>query len=389
MGLHYSPEDKVDLFADSLESSFQENPEPYDDDFIDHVEDKEWKHALITVIPKPGKDKRFTENYRPISLISSLGKIFEKILLKKINSHCEEYHIIPDFQHGFRQQTSPQHQLLRVTNHIINGQRPILASTPQGSILSPALYNIYTSDFPSDNNTTVCLFADDAAILCTKRTAEDAVLHMQQYIMQLELWLTKWRIAINTDKTHAIVFRKQRTHNSPPTLQIFNQTIDWTFETKYLGLILNDKLTYSSHFKEITKKYWKKLYSLNDIIGRKSKLSLKNRLFVYKQYVRPLLLYGCAIWGSAGYVHIDNLQRLQNKALRTIARVPRFLPRYILHEELRVEPIHTIIAELASNFHSSIPYHNNATINSQNHFRNLPPSTHRMPHTASSLISSF
>ncbi|GFV16302.1 probable RNA-directed DNA polymerase from transposon X-element [Trichonephila clavipes] len=189
MGLHYSPEDKVDLFADSLESSFQENPEPYDDDFIDHVEEKvdrflhrnarrhtapltspheimniilqlpnkkapgkdgiknialkalplnaitnitkiinsclqlnyfpqEWKHALITVIPKPGKDKRFPENYRPIS---SIGKIFEKILLKKINSHCEENNIIPDFQHGFRQQTSTQHQLLRVTNHIING----------------------------------------------------------------------------------------------------------------------------------------------------------------------------------------------------------------------------------------------------------------------------
>ncbi|GFW19570.1 probable RNA-directed DNA polymerase from transposon BS [Trichonephila clavipes] len=522
MGLHYSPEDKVDLFADSLESSFQENPEPYDDDFIDHVEEKvdrflhrnsrrhtapltspqeimdiilqlpnkkapgkdgiknialkalplnaitnitkiinsclqlnyfpqEWKHALITVIPKPGKDKKFTENYRPISLISSLGKIFEKILLKKINSHCEENQIIPDFQHGFRQQTSTQHQLLRVTNHIINGynsktitvglfldvkkafdrmwhdgliykmiifnfptylikiihsylnnrtfnvkynnvhssQRPILASTPQGSILSPALYNIYTSDFPTDNNTTVCLFADDAAILCTKKSAEEAVIHMQNYIMKLELWLTKWRIAINTEKTNAIEFRKQRTQNSPPTLQIFNQTIEWTFETKYLGLILNDKLTYSSHFKEITKKFWKKLYSLNDIIGRKSKLSLKNRLFVYKQYVRPLLLYGCAIWGSAGYVHIDNLQRLQNRELRTIARAPRFLPRYILHEELRVEPIHTIIAELASNFHSSIPYHHNATINSQNNYRNLPPSTHRMLHNASSLISSF
>ncbi|GFU79073.1 probable RNA-directed DNA polymerase from transposon BS [Trichonephila clavipes] len=276
MGLHYSPEDKVDLFADSLESSFQENPEPYDDTFIDHVEEKvdrflhrkdgiknialkalplnaitnitkiinsclqlnyfpqEWKHALITVIPKPGKDKRFPENYR---LISSLGKIFEKILLNKINSHCEENSKILVFQHGFGQQTSTQHQLLRVTNHITNGynnrtytvglfldvkkafdrmwhdgliykmiifnfptylikiihsyldnrtfnvkynnvhsnQRPILASTPQGSILSPALYNIYTSDFPTANNTSVCLFADDAAILCTQNTVEEAV----------------------------------------------------------------------------------------------------------------------------------------------------------------------------------------------------------------------
>ncbi|GFW94105.1 probable RNA-directed DNA polymerase from transposon X-element [Trichonephila clavipes] len=148
MGLHYSTQDKVDLFADSLESSFQENPEPYDDDFIDHVEERvdnflhrnsdatapltspqeimdiilqlnnkkapgkdgiknialkalplnaitnitkifnsclqhnyfpqEWKHALITVIPKPGKDEKFPDNYRPISLISSLGKILKK-----------------------------------------------------------------------------------------------------------------------------------------------------------------------------------------------------------------------------------------------------------------------------------------------------------------------
>ncbi|GFX42371.1 probable RNA-directed DNA polymerase from transposon BS [Trichonephila clavipes] len=257
-------------------------------------------------------------------------------------------------------------------NSVLSSQRPILASTPQGSILSPALYNIYTSDFPTDNNMTVCLFADDAALLCTRNTVQEAINITQNYIHKLELWLTKWRIAINTDKTHAIVFRKLRTHNSPPPLQIFNSTIEWTFQVKYLGLILNDNLTYKPHFDETTKKFWRKFYSLIDILGRKSKLSLKNRLFVYKQYIRPILLYGCAIWGSAGNVHIENLQRLQNRTLRIIARAPRFLPRYILHEELRVEPIHTIIAELASNFHSSIPYHSNETINSQNHFRNLP-----------------
>ncbi|GFT59717.1 RNA-directed DNA polymerase from mobile element jockey [Trichonephila clavipes] len=219
---------------------------------------------------------------------------------------------------------------------------------------------------------TVCLFADDAALLCSRKTVQEAINLTQNYIFKLELWLTKWRIAINTDKTHAIVFRKTRSHNSPPPLQIYNSTIEWTFQVKYLGLILNDNLTYKPHFEETTKKYWKKYFSLIDILGRKSKLSLKNRLFVYKQYIRPILLYGCAIWGSAGNVHIDNLQRLQNRTLRLIARAPRFLPRYILHEELRIEPIHTIIAELASDFHSSIPYHSNETINSQNHFRNLP-----------------
>ncbi|GFW44826.1 hypothetical protein TNCV_4511401 [Trichonephila clavipes] len=69
----------------------------------------------------------------------------------------------------------------------------MLASTPQGSILSPALYNIFTSDFPTDNNITVCLFADDAAILCTRNTVEEAINLTQNYIYKLELWLTKWR----------------------------------------------------------------------------------------------------------------------------------------------------------------------------------------------------
>ncbi|GFT62960.1 RNA-directed DNA polymerase from mobile element jockey [Trichonephila clavipes] len=260
---------------------------------------QEWKHALITVIPKAGKDEKFPDNYRPISLISSLGKIFEKILLNHINNYCEENNIIPDFQHGFRSQTSTQHQLLRATNLIVNGfnnktytvglfldvkkafdrmwhdgliyklilfkfptylikiihsyldnrtfnvklnnvlssQRPILASTPQGSILSPALCNIYTSDFPTDNNMTVCLFADDAALLCTRNTVQEAMNLTQNYIYKLELWLTKWRIAINTDKTHAIVFRKLRSHNSPPPLQIFNSTIEWTFQRNWLPII--------------------------------------------------------------------------------------------------------------------------------------------------------
>ncbi|GFY20934.1 putative RNA-directed DNA polymerase from transposon BS [Trichonephila clavipes] len=143
------PGDKVNLFADSPESSFQENPEPYDDDFIDHVEEKveryidrnarrhtapltspeeimdiilnlnnkkapgtdgiknialkslplnaityitkifnrslqfnyfpkEWKHAQITVLPKPKKDTKFGENYKPISLLSCLEKFMKK-----------------------------------------------------------------------------------------------------------------------------------------------------------------------------------------------------------------------------------------------------------------------------------------------------------------------
>ncbi|GFW95079.1 RNA-directed DNA polymerase from mobile element jockey [Trichonephila clavipes] len=273
-------------------------------------------NAQITVLPKPKKDSKFAENYRPISLLSCLGKIFEKIILTRIIDHCDRNNLIPDFQHGFRKETSTQHQLLRVTNNIINGFntksytvgifldvkkafdrmwhdgliykliklkfptylvkivhnyldnrtfnvkinstsssiRNIAAGTPQGSILSPALYNIYTSDFPTTPSVSVCLFADDAAILCNSITADQAVRTLQAYLSQLEIWLTKWIISINTEKTNAILFRKRRTQTMPIQLKLFDETIDWTYETSYLGLILNHNLTYRPHFNEIKKK---------------------------------------------------------------------------------------------------------------------------------------
>ncbi|GFV06074.1 putative RNA-directed DNA polymerase from transposon X-element [Trichonephila clavipes] len=73
------------------------------------------------MIPKPGKDQKFPLNFRPISLISSIGKIYEKILLKRIEKYTLDYSIIPDIQHGFRKETSTCHQLLRATNINISG----------------------------------------------------------------------------------------------------------------------------------------------------------------------------------------------------------------------------------------------------------------------------
>ncbi|GFY52800.1 probable RNA-directed DNA polymerase from transposon X-element [Trichonephila inaurata madagascariensis] len=174
----------------------------------------------------------------------------------------------------------------------------------------------------------------------------------------------------------------------PPKLKLFNEPINWTYETKYLGLILNNNMTYEPHFKEIMNKYWTKHFS-HRTAWKKSKLSLKNRIFIYKTLLRPMLTYACAIWASAGNNHINALQRLQNKVLRVIARAPRYIPRAVLHEELCVEPVHTLIAILSSNFHASIPHHSNPTINRQNYFRSLLPSTHRMPHRAANIIPSF
>ncbi|GFU02720.1 RNA-directed DNA polymerase from mobile element jockey [Trichonephila clavipes] len=74
-----------------------------------------------TLLPEHGKDAKFATNYRPISLLSTIGNIFEKIILKTLQEHTDSHNLIPDFQHGFRSETSTNHQLLRLTNRVING----------------------------------------------------------------------------------------------------------------------------------------------------------------------------------------------------------------------------------------------------------------------------
>jgi hypothetical protein len=145
-GLVFSNEEKVEAFADSLELQCRPNIEDADVDHIERIEHqvetnrnkhytnfagggpknyrKGWKKANVIFIPKPGNDPKFPQNHRPISLLSSIGKVLEKVILTRLVRVTNENQILPDEQFGFRPQHSTSDQILHVTEFIAksNGQ---------------------------------------------------------------------------------------------------------------------------------------------------------------------------------------------------------------------------------------------------------------------------
>ena len=80
-----------------------------------------WKTAKVIMLPKPGKDPAIPDNLRPISLLPTLSKLLEKLILKNFKIEIFEKHIIPDYQFGFRNSHSTSLQLARLVDLIVTG----------------------------------------------------------------------------------------------------------------------------------------------------------------------------------------------------------------------------------------------------------------------------
>ncbi|KAJ4428844.1 hypothetical protein ANN_25837 [Periplaneta americana] len=244
-----------------------------------------WKLAEIIVFHKPNKPKQLPSSYRPISILPTLSRLFEKVIHHRICKFTFQNKIIPDFQFGFRPKHSTTHQLKRVTESIIKGfeekqytatlfldiaqvfdtvwydglmlklcrigfpdyltrivksflserqfsvridgikstLRPVLAGVPQGSILSPLLFNIFTYDIPCLQPSHIAMYADDTVLFYSHSNLNTAISTLQTSLQELSKWFSDWRLLLNITKTEAKIFSLRPIHN-PPSLVLLNQT---------------------------------------------------------------------------------------------------------------------------------------------------------------------
>lgn len=377
-----------------------------------------WKVAHILLFLKPGKNPHVPSSYRPISLLCTILKVFEKIISKRLNDFLITKNIIPKFQFGFRRKHSTSHQLTRLTEIIERGfeskkhtlvafldfsqafdkvwikglvykllqletpayllriiasflmnrtfavkinaelsnKREIKAGVPQGSILGPILFNIYVSDITASPETHLAMYADDTAVIAQHDNIIEGAIQLQEAVNHITNWCDKWYLQLNPQKCETKIFTLRRPNN-PLNIKINNCEINWNPRDRairYLGLHLDRRLTWGIHINKKLNECHTRLVQLYPIINRKSSLKIECALLIYKSLLRPIITYGCTVWGAASKTQINKIQVLQNKILRIATNAPWFIRNKHLHDELGVPTIRHFIRKCNKKFFQNI-----------------------------------
>lgn len=373
-----------------------------------------WKEAKVVAILKPKKPLSQPISYRPISLLSSISKILEKVILVRLKRHIEANNVIPNHQHGFRSGYSTVTQLHRLVSTIRSNLRNKLSTgivlcdfekafdkvwtngliyklirtntpqymtrfihsflnnrsltvhvqnassakhsikygTPQGACLSPILYSIYIHDIPIDKNCSLAQFADDTAFFVSSRLSKTVITALESYGKKLHKYFIRWKLPVNASKTEAKFFTNRRTCQLPHrNLNLFASEIPWQNESiKYLGVYLDNKLTFRDHISYVLNKSNIAIRTLYSMFNRKSRLHKDCKLLLYKVGIRPIMTYATPILNDMANVHKKRLQVAQNGMIKMILDVPWRTSTELIHQETGMEKIETLMNRLTENF---------------------------------------
>jgi len=184
-----------------------------------------------------------------------------------------------------------------------------LSGVPQGTVLGPQLYLLFTADIPTRHDTIIATFADDTAILASNPEPYLATQILQQHLDHLAVWLRTWRITVNETKSTQVTFTN-RTIDCPP-VTINNAQLPIQTEVKYLRLTLDLSLNLRPHISKKKAQINLKLQQMHWLIGRKSNLSIHNKLLLYKAIIKPIWTYGIQLWGCTKPSNSQIIQRVQ------------------------------------------------------------------------------
>ena len=205
-----------------------------------------------------------------------------------------------------------------ILNGVTSNSKNITCGVPQGSILGPLLFLVYINDMHNaSEKCAVHHFADDTNLLFSHKDPRTIQKVMNKELVYLFQWLCANRLSLNVVKTEFILFQPPKINLENRIVLKLNRTkIFASYKIKYLGVILDHKLTWKHHINELSKKLSRAVGMLYKIREFCPTSTLRS---IYFSIFNSHLCYGLPIWGNADRVLLNRLINLQKMAIRAIS----------------------------------------------------------------------
>ena len=341
---------------------------------IESVFPSDLKYANVTPLYKKD-DNTNKENYRPISILPTISKIFERLMFQQITSFVSR--VLSPYLCGFRKGYNAQHALLRLKNKLnicldkreyigmfmmdlskafdcipheiliaklhaygfsrdslkliynylkerkqrvkINAEysswEEILNGVPQGSVLGPLLFNIFINDlFFFVEMSEVCNYADDNSLTVADICIDTIISKLEYDVNNLDTWFKNNAMLLNESKCQFMIIEPTRTsRNQREKIKLGNQTMEEVNNGKLLGIIFDNKLSMRNHIKHICTQASNKLYALARISHY---LDEQKRIILMKSFVISQFNYCPIVWMYCQRKSNNLINRIHERALR-------------------------------------------------------------------------
>jgi ribonuclease HI len=360
----------------------------------------EWKTQIIIPILKPSKDPEDASSYRPIALSATMGKILEHLVKNRLEWFVENRGILADSQFGFRKGRSTmdsvsilttdvrlafsknEHLLgcfldisaaydnvllpvlrakmlhLSIPVKIVNivarlfmgrcikvrsgstysSPRTLWQGLPQGSVLSPLLYNIYTHDLEQSVSSfcNVLQYADDLVLYTSEQSIDKAANNINSALSYLKHWLDEHGLTLSPSKSCTVTFTRKR--SIPRSNVLYGREIIPSRESvKFLGVILDGRMSGVSHLNYIIGKCEKGINILRALSGVWWGAHPYCQKLLYNATIRSQMDYGSLILEPCNKGILNKLDLVQAKCLRIILGAMKSSPKNAMQIEC-VEP---------------------------------------------------